>query len=182
MAMAEDEQLEVLEELVLGLIVSDLFIDGQIRSSEFFKSWHNRKVTLSLSKPLILERFELCLIEEGHATETRSLVEEVKVGIVLRVVFLLLAACISLALLGILDLRRCYSRLYLLFLRTSFSFHLQSFLDRNLSLDRSFESLSFRNTRSLAGPPRSDNGSVRFEARYDGVEVFNSLSLVVLRF
>jgi len=121
----------------------------------------------------------LCLIEQGHAAETRSLVEEVKVGVVLWVVLLLFAGCVGLALFGVLDLRRCYDRLYLLFLRSSLSFHFQSFLDRNLSLDRSFESLSFCNARSLAG---SDNSSVRFEGRYVGVEVLDFLSLVVLRF
>lgn len=109
MAVRENEQLQVLQEFALGHVISDFFINRKVRSCELFKGRHNRKVTLSFGKPLVLERFELGLVEECHAAETRSLVKEVEVCVVLRVVFLLFAAG-SLALSDRLlyCLRRCH--------------------------------------------------------------------------
>jgi hypothetical protein len=92
----EDEQLQVLQELTLLDVVFKLIEDGQVRSCELFESRHNRKTSLSLDKALVLERFELSFVEEGHATVARSLVEEVEVGVVFGVMlFLLRDSCLA---------------------------------------------------------------------------------------
>jgi hypothetical protein len=93
----EDEQLQVLKELTLGDVVFKLIEDRQVRSCELLESRHNRKTSLSLDKALVLERFELSFVEEGHATVARSLVEEVKVGVILGIMLLLLRdSCLAL--------------------------------------------------------------------------------------
>jgi len=111
----EDKQLKVLQESALGLVVRKLFEYRQLRFGELSEGWHDREPSLSLDKALVLERFELGLVEEGHAAVTRSLVEEIEVGVVLRVVFFLLRdgrLALSGSLLGL-------NRLYWLLFRAS---------------------------------------------------------------
>jgi hypothetical protein len=91
-AVRENKQFNILQKLLLGHVITNFFINRKVRSCKLFKGWYNRKVTLSFGKQFVLEGFELCLVKECHATETSSLIEEVKVSVVLRVVILFLAA------------------------------------------------------------------------------------------
>jgi hypothetical protein len=178
-AVRKNKQFQVLQKFALShVVISDFFINRKIRSSELFKGWHNRKITFSFGKPFVLEGFELSFVEKRHTAETRSLIEEVKVSVVLRVVLLLLAAG-SLSLFNRLlnGLRSSY-RTH--FLRAAFKVSRIMFLRLLLTrflLNRDFKD-AFGSSKIALGLARFHDGGFGHQIRYGGVKVLNLFFLM----
>jgi hypothetical protein len=127
-----------------------------------------------------LERFELGLVEKRHAAETRSLIEEVKVSVVLRVVFFLLATG-SLVLFNRLlnGLRSCHMTHFFRAVFKVSRIFLRLLLARFL-LDRDFKDTcdAFGSIKIALGLAGFHDGGFGHQVRYGGVKVLNLFLLM----